>query len=81
MDGVAPTFENIATGKYPVSRPLFVYVKSAHFGVIPGLKEFVAEYVSDRSMGSEGYLADKGLIPLPAGEQAKVRASVTGKLK
>jgi len=81
VDGVPPTFENIATGKYPISRPLFVYVKSAHLGVIPGLKEFVAEYVSDRSMGSEGYLADKGLIPLSAGEQAKVRGSVTGKLK
>jgi phosphate transport system substrate-binding protein len=81
VDGVAPTFENIASGKYPISRPLFVYVKSAHMGVIPGLKEFVTEYISDRSMGSEGYLADKGLIPLSAGEQSKVRSSVAGKLK
>jgi phosphate transport system substrate-binding protein len=81
VDGVAPTFENIASGKYPISRPLFVYVKGAHIGVIPGLKEFVGEYVSDRSMGGEGYLADKGLIPLSAGEQSKVRSSVTGKLK
>jgi len=81
VDGVAPTFENIASGKYPISRPLFIYVKSAHMGVIPGLKEFVTEYISDRSMGSEGYLADKGLIPLSAGEQSKVRSSVTGKLK
>jgi len=81
VDGVAPTFENIASGKYPISRPLFIYVKSAHMGVIPGLKDFVTEYISDRSMGSEGYLADKGLIPLSAGEQSKVRSSVTGKLK
>jgi len=81
VDGVPPTFENIASGKYPISRPLFIYVKSAHMGVIPGLKEFVTEYISDRSMGSEGYLADKGLIPLAASEQAKVRGAVTGKLK
>jgi phosphate transport system substrate-binding protein len=81
VDGVPPTFENIASGKYPISRPLFIYVKSAHMGVIPGLKEFVTEYISDRSMGSEGYLADKGLIPLSASEQSKVRSSVTGKLK
>ena len=81
VDGVPPSFENIATGKYPISRPLFIYVKSAHLGVIPGLKEFVTEYVSDRSMGSEGYLADKGLIPLSTAEQARVRGSVTGKLR
>ena len=81
VDGVPPTFENIASGKYPISRPLYIYVKSAHMGVIPGLKEFVTEYISDRSMGGEGYLADKGLIPLSAGEQSKVRSSVTGKLK
>jgi phosphate transport system substrate-binding protein len=81
IDGVVPTFDNIAGGKYPVSRPLFVYVKKAHVGVIPGLREFVAEYVSARSMGDEGYLADKGLVPLPAAEQARVRATVLEKLK
>jgi phosphate transport system substrate-binding protein len=81
IDGVEPNFDNIASGKYPVSRPLFVYVKKDHMGVIPGLKEFVAEYVSERSMGNEGYLADKGLIPLAASEQNKVRSAVTAKLK
>jgi phosphate transport system substrate-binding protein len=81
IDGVVPTFDNIASSKYPVSRPLFVYVKSAHLGVIPGLREFITEYVSARSMGDEGYLADKGLVPLPAAEQSKVRAAVLGKLK
>jgi phosphate transport system substrate-binding protein len=81
IDGVEPNFDNIASGKYPVSRPLFVYVKKDHLGVIPGLREFVAEFVSDRSMGNEGYLADKGLIPLPASEQGKVRSAVTAKLK
>jgi phosphate transport system substrate-binding protein len=81
VDGVAPTFENVASGKYPVSRPLFFYVKKAHVGVIPGLKEYVAEYVSDRAFGSEGYLADKGLIPLSAGEQGKIRSAVLAKLQ
>jgi phosphate transport system substrate-binding protein len=81
IDGVEPNFDNIASGKYPVSRPLFIYVKSAHLGVIPGLKEFVAEYVSDRSMGSEGYLADKGLIPLSPSEAGKVRTGALGKVK
>jgi phosphate transport system substrate-binding protein len=81
IEGVAPTFESIASGKYSVSRPLFIYAKKAHIGVIPGMTEFINEYVSERSMGSEGYLADKGLVPLPAAELAKVRASVTGKAK
>jgi phosphate transport system substrate-binding protein len=81
IDGMAPTFENIASGKYPVSRPLFIYVKKAHLGVIPGLREYVAEYVSDRSIGNEGYLADKGLIPMPLPEQAKVRTGVLAKIK
>jgi phosphate transport system substrate-binding protein len=81
IEGMAPTFENIASGKYPVSRPLFIYVKQAHLGVIPGLREYVAEYVSDRSIGNEGYLADKGLIPMPLPEQAKVRTGVLAKIK
>jgi phosphate transport system substrate-binding protein len=81
IDGVEPAFDNIASGKYPVSRPLFVYVKKAHMGVIPGLREFIAEFVSDRSMGGEGYLVDKGLIPLSPGEISKVRSAVAAKLK
>jgi phosphate transport system substrate-binding protein len=76
IDGVAPTFEKVASSTYPVSRPLFIYVKTAHVGVIPGIEQFLAEYTSDRSMGQDGYLAEKGLIPLPAGELAKVRASL-----
>ncbi len=73
VDGVEPSFENISEGKYPVSRSMFVYVKNAHAGVIPGLREFVSEYVSDRSMGENGYLEKKGLIPLPKAEREKVR--------
>ncbi len=74
IEGVSPTFEDITSGKYPVARSLYMYVKKAHIGVIPGLKEFVAEFVSDKAIGTEGYLADKGLIPLPPAEVAKVRA-------
>jgi phosphate transport system substrate-binding protein len=81
VDGIAPTFDNIASGKYPVSRPLFLYVKKAHLGVIPGLREFITEYTSDRAMGGEGYLADKGLVPMDPSETAKVRSAVAGKLK
>ena len=57
-----------------MSRPLFVYVKKQHVGVIPGLEEFVAEYVSDKAMGEDGYLADKGLVTLPGDEADKTRA-------
>jgi len=72
INGVVPTFENIASGDYPVSRPLFVYVKKAHVGTIPGIREFIAELVSEKAMGEEGYLADRGLVPLPAEEYAVV---------
>jgi phosphate transport system substrate-binding protein len=78
VDGVAPTFEAIAAGDYPVSRPLFVYVKDAHVGVVPGLAEFVREYVSDRAIGEDGYLAEIGLVPLPADELARVRQAAGG---
>ena len=64
IEGVAPTFETVADKSYPIGRELFIYVKNAHVGVIPGIREFVAEYVSERSMGEDGYLADKGLITL-----------------
>ena len=65
IDDVEPTFEHIASGDYPVSRPLFFYVKKEHDGVVPGLGEFVAEFTSEGAWGDDGYLAEKGLIPLP----------------
>jgi phosphate transport system substrate-binding protein len=73
IDGVAPTFEAIASGEYPVSRSLYFYVKKEHVGVIPGLAEFTAEFVSDAAAGEEGYLTEKGLIPLPADQLAVAR--------
>lgn len=74
IDGEAPTFENIASGKYVVSRPLFIYVKKAHVGVIPGINEYLAEFTNDRAWGPEGYLAEKGLIPAPAAERKATAA-------
>jgi phosphate transport system substrate-binding protein len=76
IDGVEPTYETIASGKFPASRPLFIYVKKAHIGVIPGLQEFVNEYVSDKALGEEGYLVDRGLVPQPKSDLARTRADV-----
>ena len=73
VDGSQPTFENIASGDYPVSRSLFFYVKKEHVGTVPGIAEYVAEFTSEDAAGEEGYLVDKGLIPLPAEELAKFR--------
>jgi phosphate transport system substrate-binding protein len=72
VDGVEPSFETIADGSYAVSRPLYFYVKKAHVGVIPGLREYIAEFTRDTTWGPEGRLADRGLIPLPDGERAAV---------
>ncbi len=63
VDGVEPTFENIAAGKYRISRSLYFYIKKEHVGVIPGIAEFAAEFTSENAWGDEGYLAEKGLIP------------------
>jgi phosphate transport system substrate-binding protein len=76
IDGEAPTFDNIAAGNYPVSRPLFFYVKKAHVDVIPGMKEYLAEFSSDKAWGSYGYLADKGMIPMPEEERQKYAENI-----
>jgi len=76
IDGVAPTFDAIADGDYPVSRPLFFYVKKAHVDVIPGLRGYLREFTSERAWGEEGYLSDRGLIPMPAVERGEVAANV-----
>jgi len=73
VGGVAPTFESISAQKYSLSRPLFFYVKKAHVGSIPGIKEYVQEFTEEKAWGPEGYLADKGLIPLPDAERASMR--------
>jgi len=73
VDGQLPTFEAISSGAYPVSRPLFFYVKKAHAAAIPGVREYLAEFTSAKAIGIEGYLADRGLIPLPAAELVAVQ--------
>jgi phosphate transport system substrate-binding protein len=75
INGLEPTYDSIASGKYPVSRSIFFYVKNAHVGTIPGIKEFVTEFTSDKAWGPEGYLADKGLIALPDADRAAVAKS------
>ncbi len=69
VDGVAPTFDAIADGQYPVSRPLYFYVKKAHVNTIPGMKEYLAEFTSEKAWGPDGYLAEKGMIPMPDAER------------
>lgn len=71
IEGTAPKFESIADGSYPVSRPLFFYVKKAHVKVIPGVQEYLAEFTSEKAWGDDGYLSDRGLIPMPKDERAK----------
>jgi phosphate transport system substrate-binding protein len=77
IDNVSPTFETISSSKFPASRPLFIYVKKQHVGVIPGISEFIAEYTSEKALGEEGYLSEKGLIPPSKAEAAKIRADAT----
>ncbi|TGD43869.1 hypothetical protein EEB11_07800 [Pseudotabrizicola sediminis] len=76
MAGVVPTTESIAAGDYPVSRPLYFYIKKAHLGVIPGLQEYVDFCVSDDMAGPDGPLAAYGLVSDPelAATQAMVAA-------
>jgi phosphate transport system substrate-binding protein len=77
IDGAAPSYESVASGEYKMSRPLFVYVKKQHVGVVPGIAEFVAEYVSDKALGADGYLGAKGLITLPEADAEKTKAMAT----
>jgi len=69
IEGVAPEFEEIADGNYPIARSLYFYVKKSHVGVVPGMAEFLAEFTSEDAWGEEGYLTDKGLIPLSEEER------------
>jgi phosphate transport system substrate-binding protein len=64
VGGVAPSFDTIADGSYGISRPLYIYVKNAHRDVIPGMKDFLAEYTSTDALAKGGYLPDRGLTPL-----------------
>ena len=75
VDGVAPDFDHIVSGDYKISRTLYFYVKNQHEGIVPGIREFVAEFTSDKAAGEEGYLADKGMIPFSADKLKEVQGS------
>ena len=78
--GSAPTFENIISRDYEVSRSMYFYVKREHLPLVPGLMEFVEEFTQEDAWGPDGYLAEKGLIPLMPDERASVRAEALSAL-
>ncbi|MCJ7558724.1 MAG: PstS family phosphate ABC transporter substrate-binding protein [Gammaproteobacteria bacterium] len=78
VDGIEPSFDSIADGSYPVSRPLYFYVKKAHVGNVPGIMEFLEEFTREDTWGDSGYLADRGLIPLPEEARSAARERVLG---
>ncbi|MCY1234641.1 Phosphate-binding protein PstS [compost metagenome] len=73
VNGIVPSTETIASGEYPVSRPLFFYVKKAHLGVIPGLKEYVEFFINDQMIGPDSPLAEYGLVAAPDAEREEIR--------
>ena len=77
INGIAPDFDTIADGSYPVSRSMYFYVKKAHVGVIPGIEEYIATFTDEDAWGPYGYLADKGLIPLRDADREAMRAQAT----
>lgn len=76
IDGVEPSLDSIGDGSYPISRPLYFYVKNAHRGVIPGLQEFIEEYMSDDALSKDGYLSERGLVALSDEMRADVQLQV-----
>jgi phosphate transport system substrate-binding protein len=77
ISGVEPSFDTIGDGTYGLSRPLFVYIKNPHRKVIDGMDEFIVEYVSDDSMGEDGYLHERGLVVLPEDKLKEMQESAT----
>jgi phosphate transport system substrate-binding protein len=76
INGVDPALDTIADASYPVARPLYFYVKNAHRNVIPGLEEFIAQYMSENTLAPDGYLAERGLVSLPDAERARLQDEV-----
>jgi len=74
IEGAEPSFDNIVSGKYAIARLLYFYVKNQHLDSVPGIRDYIAEFMSDKATGEDGYLVDKGLIPLPAAQHAKAAA-------
>lgn len=78
VQGIVPSFDSISSGEYAVSRPLYFYIKGAHVGKIPGIQEYAMAFTSEKAMGEDGYLTEKGLIPLGEDELTKVQEDVQG---
>lgn len=76
VDGVAAEFDAIASGEYSISRPLYFYVKKQHVGTVPGIAEYVAEFTAESTWGDDGYLVDKGMIPLDSDARAEAAAAI-----
>ena len=76
INGHTADFDAIADGDYSISRPLYFYVKAQHVGTVPGIEEYLAEFTSEQAWGDEGYLADKGMIPLPEEQRAEIEEQV-----
>ena len=72
VEGNMPSFDRIANGDYPISRSLYFYVKREHVGKVPGIEEYVAAFTNEEAWGPDGYLVDKGLIPLPEADRASM---------
>lgn len=77
IDGFEADFDSIADGDYAISRPLYFYVKAQHAGTVPGIEEYLAEFTSEGAFGEDGYLADKGMIPLDEDERDEVSKAVS----
>ena len=76
INGHTANFDAIASGDYIISRPLYFYVKAQHVGTVPGIEEYLSEFTSEQSWGDDGYLVDKGMIPLSEEERAKIATEV-----
>ncbi len=76
IDGHEAEFDAIASGDYSISRPLYFYVKAQHVGTVPGIEEYLAEFTSEQAWGEDGYLADKGMIPLPDDQREQIGTQV-----
>jgi phosphate transport system substrate-binding protein len=76
VDGVVPSQATISSGTYPLSRPLFIYVKESHLNTTVGLADYATEFLSLCAAGAHGYLVDEGLVPLPTSELLSQRAAV-----
>ena len=76
VEGIQPSYESIASGRYPVTRPLYFYFKPGHVGLVPGLRQYVTEMTSEKTWSDKGYLTAKGLIAMPSAERKMYAADV-----